>query len=478
MKAPKTQARTSGTSILFEMLGERPHLHDIDDYIAAGGYEQLRRALGMETAELIDEVKASGIRGRGGAGFPSGLKMSFIPVDSEQPKYLVCNADESEPGTAKDREIMERQPHLLIEGCLIAAAAIRSQDAFIYIRGEYLEPYEILVEAARQAQERGFIGPDVAGSGRAINLIIHRGAGAYICGEETGLLSSLNGDRGQPTVKPPFPAISGLYQAPTLVNNVETLASLPRILEMGGEAFGQVGPNPRSTGTRVFTVSGCVQKPGNFEVELGAPMSHLVNELAGGVPEGRTLKAVIPGGSSMPVILPDQLDTPLDYDRFAALGTSLGSGAVVVLDDSVSMPQLALRVAEFYRHESCGKCTPCREGTSWAVDILTRICSGNGRPGDTELLEDVCERIDGNCLCPLGEAMAWPTKSYIRHFREEFHDLIRTGRVSADERTLDAITTHVVDERLMRGSQVQFTGRLDRGSLPRMGARPAAGGPS
>lgn len=373
MSLPKTPAQGLEPTILWSMLGGAEDLRDIDAYEKAGGYAQLKAALGKDRKELIEQVKEAGLRGRGGAGFPTGLKMSFVPADSEKPKYLVCNADESEPGTFKDREIIERLPHALIEGCLIGAHAIASESAFIYIRGEYFEPFEILRDAAEQARAKGYIGNNVMGTGHNITLVIHRGAGAYICGEETALLSSLNGERGQPTVKPPFPAVSGLYASPTLVNNVETLATLPRILDVGPTGYAEIGTGPKGTGTRVFSLSGHVAKPGNYELPVGTSLKTLVNDLGGGIPEGRALKGIIPGGSSTPILTADHLDTALDFDAMAAVGTMLGSGAVIVLDERVCMVQLALRVAEFYRHESCGKCTPCREGTRWVTDILARI---------------------------------------------------------------------------------------------------------
>lgn len=456
MTLPKTPPSGLGEKVLWGMLGDAEHLHDIDDFEKAGGYAQLKAALSKPHQDIVDDVKAAGIRGRGGAGFPTGMKMGFIPKGGDKPIYLVCNADESEPCTFKDREIIERLPHLLVEGCLIAAYTIGAECAFIYIRGEYLEPFEALRDAADQAREKGYIGNNVLGSGWNVNFVIHRGAGAYICGEETALLSSLNGERGQPTVKPPFPAISGLYAAPTLVNNVETLATLPRILEMGGAEYSGVGVPKSGTGTRMFSLSGHVAKPGNYELDLGTPLSTLINELGGGVAEGRKLKAIIPGGSSMPILTAEQVDTGLDFDSMTAQGTMLGSGSVVVLDERVCMVQLALRVAEFYKHESCGKCTPCREGTKWTTDMLARIESGEGKPGDLETLESVNNRIMGNCLCPLGDAMAMPVLSYLEHFREEFEAHIDQGCCTFGESPLDAITEYVVEH--ARPKQVEWLG--------------------
>ncbi len=446
---PKYKPQGAGSMVLWKMLGDADHLHDIEAYEKAGGYRQLERALKMEKSQLIDEVKASGIRGRGGAGFPTGLKMGFIPVDSPKPKYLVCNCDESEPCTFKDREIIERLPHLLIEGCLIAASAIEARHAFIYIRGEYLEPYEILVRAVEQAREKGYIGNNVCGSGWGVDLTVHRGAGAYICGEEMALLSSLNGRRGQPTVKPPFPAVSGLYESPTLLNNVESLATIPRILEMGGGEYASIGVEKTGTGSRIFSLSGHVNRPGNYELDLGTPLRSLVEDHGGGVPEGRKIKAIIPGGSSMPILTGDQIDTCLDYDSMTAAGTMLGSGSVVVIDDRTCMVQLALRVAEFYRHESCGKCTPCREGTRWVCEILARIESGDASMDDVGTLKDICERVLGNCLCPLGDAMAMPVLSYLEKFGDEFEKHVKAGRCTAAGSPLEVVANAVVQHGLV-----------------------------
>jgi len=448
------------------MLGGAEHLQDIAAYEQAGGYAQLRAAIAAEPAALIDAIKTGGIRGRGGAGFPAGLKLGFIPKDSPKPKYVVCNADESEPCTFKDREIIERLPHLLIEGCLIAARAIGANHAFIYIRGEYFEPFEILRAAAEQARAKGWLGTNVEGSGWDIELIVHRGAGAYICGEETALLSSLNGERGQPTVKPPFPAVSGLYEAPTLVNNVETLATLPRILDMGAERFAQIGIEKSSVGTRVFSLSGHITRPGNYELDLGTPLRSLVEDHGGGIPGGRALKAIIPGGSSMPILAAEQVDTGLDFDSMTKAGTMLGSGSVVVLDERVCMAQLALRVAEFYKHESCGKCTPCREGTRWVVDMLTRLVSGGGKPGDVDMIYNVNARVLGNCLCPLGDAMAMPLMSYIEQFRPDFDRYLEPGFTPPDDSPLAVITERAVQHlEIAKPGGVTWAGKLSRSEL-------------
>jgi NADH-quinone oxidoreductase subunit F len=412
----------SDLRVLLDFEGDR---RSMAEYEAAGGYASLRKAVAMAPEEIVAAVDASGVRGRGGAGFPTGRKASFLPKD-RKPAYLCVNADESEPGTFKDREIMLRNPHAMIEGILIMSYGIGATSAFIYIRGEYRTEFEVLVRALDEARSRGYIGRDVLGSGYDATVVLHRGAGAYICGEETALLSSLEGERGQPRSKPPFPAVAGLYAAPTLVNNVETLASVPFILAMGPEKYAEIGTE-RSKGTRVFSLSGNVKRPGNYELPLSATLRHLVCDLGGGAPDGRSIKAIIPGGSSTPLLMPEQLDTGLDYESIAAAGSMAGSGAVVIIDDRTCMVQLALRVAEFYRHESCGKCTPCREGTRWGVEIIRRIELGEAKQGELDLLLNVCDRILGKCLCPLGDAMAMPVASYVTHFREEFQRHIDEG---------------------------------------------------
>jgi len=386
-------------------------LTKLDEYRAVGGYAQLERARGLEPKTIVEELLASNLRGRGGAFFATGRKASFVPTDSGKPVYLTVNADESEPGTFKDREIMLRVPHRLLEGCLITAHAIRSQHVFIYIRGEYLSEFEVLRAALDEARGAGLLGD--------VTVVLHRGAGAYICGEETGLLESLEGKRGQPRSKPPFPAISGLYASPTLINNVETIATVPVIIAMGGEAYAKVGP-PDSTGTRVFSLSGNVVNGGNYELENGTTLRELIYDIGGGIPGGRRLKAIIPGGSSVPVLTADEVDTPLDYDALTKAGTMFGSGAVIVIDDRACMVQLGLRVAQFYMHESCGKCTPCREGTRWMVALLQEIEDGHADQAQLDLLLSVCDRILGKCLCPLGDAAAMPVASYVDRFRDEF----------------------------------------------------------
>jgi NADH-quinone oxidoreductase subunit F len=373
----------------------------------------------MEPQAVVEELLASNLRGRGGAFFPMGRKASFLAKGTGKPTYLVVNADESEPGTFKDREIMFAAPHRLIEGCLITAHAIECDRVFIYIRGEYLKEFEVLRDALEQVREAGLLG--------GVTIVLHRGAGAYICGEESALLESLEGKRGQPRSRPPFPAVAGLYLAPTLINNVETVATVPLVLELGGGHFAEVGAPPNSTGSRIFSVSGNVRNGGNFELVLGSTLRELIYDHAGGLEAGRTLKAVIPGGSSVPVLTADQIDTPLDADSMAEAGSMLGSGAVIVIDDRCCMVQLGLRVAQFYMHESCGKCTPCREGTRWMVQILHKIEDGRSEQGELDLLLDICDRILGKCLCPLGDAAAMPIASYIDKFRAEFQAHVDAG---------------------------------------------------
>ena len=413
--------------VLFEH-AEGTDLTRLSEYERVGGYKALRKALGMEPARVIDELLAAGVRGRGGAGFPMGRKASFLPKRDQtaKPIYLAVNADESEPGTFKDREIMLRLPHMVIEGVLIAAFAIQAKASFIYIRGEYLTEYEILRQALQEARSRGLVGANILGSGFSTSVVLHRGAGAYICGEETGLLESLEGKRGQPRTKPPFPAIAGLYAAPTLINNVETLATVPWIIELGGDRYAELGVE-NSTGTRVFSLSGNVARPGNYELELGTSLRELIFDIGGGVPDGRQLKAVIPGGSSVPVLDASEIDTALDFDSMAKAGSMLGSGGVIAIDDRCCMVQLGLRVSQFYQQESCGKCTPCREGTRWMTNILERIEFGRAEQGELDLLLNVCDRILGKCLCPLGDAAAMPVASYVAKFREEFQDHIDHG---------------------------------------------------
>jgi len=403
-------------------------LTKLDEYEQTGGYKTLKKALKTKGPDLVEQLLASGLRGRGGAGFPMGRKASFIPKPGDTPKpiYLTINADESEPGTFKDRELMLKIPHAVIEGAVITCHAIGADTAFIYLRGEYLEEFEVMARALEEAREAGYVGPEILGTDTSVTIVIHRGAGAYICGEETALLESLEGKRGQPRSKPPFPAISGVYASPTLINNVETIATVPTIIAMGGADYAKLGVE-NSAGTRLFSLSGNVVNGGNYELELGTPLRELVYDLGGGIPDGRTLKAVIPGGSSVPVLNADEIDTQLDFDSMAKAGTMLGSGAVIVIDDRACMVQLGLRVAQFYMHESCGKCTPCREGTRWMVQILEKLEEGRAEQGELDLLLDVCDKILGHCLCPLGDAAAMPIASYVAKFRAEYQRHIDEG---------------------------------------------------
>jgi NADH-quinone oxidoreductase subunit F len=387
---------------------------DLADYEKRGGLIALRRAREMTPDEIIAELNASNLRGRGGAFFPTGRKWSFVPKPEQNPRphYLVVNADESEPGTFKDREIMLRVPFRFLEGCLIAARGIESQHVFVYIRGEYEREFEVLVSALDQMRKQKLLGD--------ATIVIHRGAGAYICGEETALLESLEGERGQPRTKPPFPAIAGLYASPTAVNNVESIATVTPIIEMGGAEYAEIGPES-STGTRVFSLSGNVAQPGNYELPHGFPLKDLIYEVGGGIPEGRELKAVIPGGSSTPVLTAAEAEkVTLDYDSLAQAGTMIGSAAVIAIDDRCCMVQLGIRVSQFYEHESCGKCTPCRVGTRWITQILKKIESGRGMHADLDLLLDVGEHVNGTCLCPLGDSDAIAVASYVAKFHDEF----------------------------------------------------------
>ncbi len=414
--------------VLFKDIDE-PGLNTIEVYEGRGGYSSLRKALGMTPEEVLSELEASGLRGRGGAGFQMGKKVSFLPKGSIE-KYLVCNADESEPGTFKDRELMQKSPHMLIEGIAIAAYAAGATRSFIYIRGEYVLQADILDAALEEARAKGYVGEDILGSGQSLSLIVHRGAGAYICGEETGLLDSLEGKRGNPRLKPPFPANQGLYQGPTLINNVETLCTVPAILRMGGGEYAKLGTET-STGTKLVSISGHVQRPGNYEIELGIPSREIVYGLAGGPSQGRKVKCWFPGGSSAPVLTGEELDVPYDFDSLAKAGSMLGSGAIIVVDDSTPILDVAMKVAKFYRHESCGKCTPCREGTNWTVTMLERIDLGEATPMDLEIMASVQEHIIGNCLCVLGDAMAMPIGSIIAKFKDELEAHIEERRLTA-----------------------------------------------
>jgi len=399
---------------------EKP-LRDLTSYRAVGGYAQLEKARAMPPGEVIALLIESNLRGRGGAFFPTGRKASFIPTPDKiaKPVYITVNADESEPGTFKDREIMLRVPHRLVEGCLIAAHAIQSRSVFIYIRGEYSTEYDVLQAAVDEAEAAGLTGD--------VSIVVHRGAGAYICGEETALLESLEGKRGQPRSKPPFPAIEGVYASPTLINNVETITTIPVVLALGPAEFARIGVPPDSTGTRVFCLSGNVERPGPYERPHGITVRELIYDVGGGIPGGRALKAVMVGGSSFPVMTPDEIDTRLDATSLGQKGLFIGSGVVTAIDDRACIVQFALRVAQFYMHESCGKCTPCRVGTRWLVQLLRAVENGGASEHDLELLLDVCDRIIGKCLCVLGDSAAMPVASCVTKFREEFHAHLEHG---------------------------------------------------
>ncbi len=397
-----------------------PDGHLLSTYEAGGGYRALRKALGEYTPEeIVDLVKESNLRGRGGAGFPTGMKWSFVPKAAGKPKYLCCNADEGEPGTFKDRIIMERDPHQLIEGLAVSAYAIGAETAYVYIRGEYVTAIRRMEQAIAEAHENGYLGTGILGSNFNFMVYIHRGAGAYICGEETAMLESLEGKRAQPRLKPPFPAVAGLYASPTVINNVETLACVPHIVMRGPGWFRGIGPD-RSPGPKLYCLSGQVRKPGLYELPMGISLQELVEEHAGGPLPGRKVKAVIPGGVSAPVIPASELEVDMDFDSLAAAGSMLGSAGVVVIDDSTCMVKLATRIIEFFHHESCGKCTPCREGLDWAVKVLRRIEAGEGETGDLEQLEMLCKGIFGNTFCALGDGAAMGLRAALKHFREEF----------------------------------------------------------
>jgi NADH-quinone oxidoreductase subunit F len=419
------------TRLLFRHIDE-PGLNTIDVYKRFGGYRTLERAYReMEADEVLKALEDSGLRGRGGAGFSMGKKASFLPRGGEMTKYLCCNADESEPGAFKDRELMQKNPHQLIEGIAIAALAAEVSHAFIFIRGEYDLQGDILEAAVAEAYEAGYLGQNILDTRCNLELVVHRGAGAYICGEETALLDALEGKRGNPRLKPPFPAVQGLYGGPTLINNVETLSNVAHIVANGAEWFRGFGTE-QSPGTKVVSVSGCVQRPGNYEVELGIPTRELIMDLAGGPPDGHDVKAFYPGGSSSPVLKAEDLDTPYSFEAMADAGSMLGSGSIIVADERVSIPEMALRTARFYHHESCGKCTPCREGTNWTVKMLERVTRGEATPIDLDVVASVQDNIIGNCLCVLGDSMAMPVGAMVRKFRDEFDELLFTPEPGVD----------------------------------------------
>jgi NADH-quinone oxidoreductase subunit F len=411
-----------GKQILLENINT-PGLDTLEVYRRLGGYKALEKALQMEPGAITDEVKTSGLRGRGGAGFPTGMKWSFVKRDSGKPVYLLCNADESEPGTFKDRLLLERNPHALIEGMAIAAYALGCHLSYIYMRGEFGFLIKPINRALQEAYAAGLLGPSLMGKDYALDMYLHLGQGAYICGEETSLIESLEGYRGYPRIKPPFPAVSGFLESPTVVNNVETLAVLPWIIENGGAAYATIGTE-KSRGTKLFSASGHINKPGVYEVDLGYPLLDFINNECGGIPNGRKLKAVIPGGSSVPVLRADECDgVLLDYESLAKAGTMLGSGGFIVFDDTVSMPEVLTVIADFYAHESCGQCTPCREGTGWAAKVLHNMIAGKGKKSDMNLLLKICDMMEGKTICPLADADVMPIRSFVTKYRDEFEAL-------------------------------------------------------
>jgi NADH-quinone oxidoreductase subunit F len=412
----------------------REGVDTIDGYLESGGYSALKKAVtSMTPAAIIDEVKNAGLRGRGGAGFPTGMKWGFIPQDTGKPVYVVCNADEGEPGTFKDRELMERDPHQLIEGIAITSYAVGCRTAFIYMRGEFLWPGLQVERAIAEAYEKGYLGTGIAGSDFDLDIVLHRGAGSYECGEETALLESLEGRRGQPRLRPPFPAVAGLYGSPTVINNVETLSTIPHIIDRGAEWHAGIGPN-NSSGMKIFCVSGRVARPGNYEAPMGTPARVVIDELAGGVPDGKRVKAWTPGGSSTPFLTEDHLDTPLDFESISAAGSLLGTGAVIVLDERDCVVDAALRFTQFYAHESCGKCTPCREGTWWLTKILHRMENGGGRLDDIGVLQDIGDNMLFKNFCALGDGAVSPIHSSIKYFRDEYVEHVKRGGCPLEER--------------------------------------------
>lgn len=404
------------------------------NYQAVGGYTAARKAMQMTADQIIDEVIKSNLRGLGGAGFPAGRKWSFIPKNSTKPTYLVINCDESEPGTFKDRYIVTKAAHVLIEGIIIAARAIDAHTCYVYIRGEYVEPARILQQAIAEAYKAGMLGKKVLGSDYTLEVFIHRGAGAYICGEETALLESLEGKKGWPRMKPPFPAIEGLFRCPTIVNNVETIAYVPSIISKGGDWFAGLG-SERNGGYRFYSVSGHVNKPGVYELPCGTTLREIIYTHAGGICNGKKLKAVIPGGSSSPVLRPEEIDVKMDFESLAAIGSMLGSAGVMVMDEDTDLLEVLLVTTRFYHHESCGQCSPCREGTGWMDKLLSRIARGEGRPEDVDNLYEIASGIMGNTICPLGDAAAMPVFGFIKKFREEFESYAKYGRPHKGEYT-------------------------------------------
>src|SRR5215831_10042232 len=405
-----------------------PNFHQLDVYVANGGYETARKALTtMKPEEVTDQVKASNLRGRGGAGFGTGMKWGFLPKDSQKPVYLCCNADESEPGTFKDRAIMEWNTHILLEGILISSYAIKCHTAYIYIRGEFVFGAKRLEEQIAEAYAKGYLGKNIFGTGYDLDVYVHRGAGAYICGEETGLIESLEGKRAYPRIKPPFPAVYGLFGAPTIVNNVETLACVPHIVERGPEWFKAIGP-ASSPGPKLYCVSGHVQRPGVYELPMGTPLREIIYTHAGGIPGGRQLKGVIPGGASMPIFTAAEIDVPMDMDSVQKAGSFLGSAGIMVMDDTVCMVKVALILERFFHHESCGQCTPCREGTGWLHGVLEKLEGGGASASDVDLLLGIANNMQGNTICALADAAAMPVRALVTKYKAEFEEHARLGR--------------------------------------------------
>jgi NADH-quinone oxidoreductase subunit F len=425
---PSHPGETAVLSKFFGDAGARSYA----GWVERGGYEALKKALAMTPEAVVEEVKASGLRGRGGAGFPTGLKWSFMPKNDGKPHYLVCNADESEPGTFKDREIMRWTPHGLLEGCVIACYAIAAERCYIYIRGEFTEPWKIMTAAVAEAYANGVLGENAMGSGRRIDVVLHRGAGAYICGEETAMMNSIEGRRGNPRIKPPFPAQAGLFGMPTTINNVETLAAAAHVIRNGAAWYKALClGNPKSTGTKLVSVCGHVRRPGNYEITMGTPMKDLL-DMCGGVGEGRTLKAVIPGGSSVPILTAAEAEScVMDYEGVVAAGSMLGSAGMIVMDDTTDMVYQIYRLARFYAHESCAQCTQCREGTAWTVKVMERILAGQGKQEDLQLLLDLSENMTGKTICVLSDSCAAPVVSGIQKFRGEFEAYITKARQPA-----------------------------------------------
>jgi NADH-quinone oxidoreductase subunit F len=404
---------------------DNPNSADINEYIKVGGYKSLQKALGLDPKEIIEEVRDSGLRGRGGAGFPAFMKWNFAKADPKFPKYLMCNADEGEPGTFKDRPILEKNPHLLIEGMVISGYTLGAEFGYIYLRGEYPEAKSILDAAIEKAKKENYLGDNILGKGVKFELSVHQGAGAYICGEETALIESIEGKKGQPRTKPPFPVNVGAWSMPTIVNNVETLSNVPYIIEIGGKAYAKIGSS-ECPGPKLYCVSGFVEKPGVYELPMGTSLRDIIFKHCGGMKKGSTLKAVIPGGISTPVLPADGIDCAMDFVAMPKAGSMLGSGAVIVMDESVCMVKVTYRAMKFFEHESCGKCTPCREGTEWLRKVLERMENGMGREGDIELLSDVAQVMTGRTFCPLGDGAAGVVTGMIKHFRSEFEEHIKT----------------------------------------------------